>query len=87
MNAILKTIVLPTILGAWLGAGHSLAHADCACVLIARLLTPEQIPGEICSDEDLDCADGFLAEGAIEVFGEDILLHITGEAYALEAVP
>ena len=88
MNTTWKVIILPMLLGAWLGVTNPVAHADCACDTRVRLLTPEQVPGEICLDDYLDCVDGFLAEGAIHVFAEDISLrvYIADDSYPLEFV-
>jgi hypothetical protein len=88
MKTLWKIAILPSLLGAWVGASSSFAHADCACNLTARLLTPDEVPVQVCLDEDVDCEDGFLAEGRLLVVGEEILLdvYIGEDDYPLELV-
>ena len=84
-----RVVVLPSVLGALLGVASPAAHADCACISPPRLLSPRDIPGDICPDEDTECDGRFLPEGTIVLRGSEILLDVypSDGPYRLEPAP
>jgi len=89
MNLFLKMVVFPSLLGGLLGFTVTSAHADCVCQTIARLLSPQDVPEEVCPEDDVECVEGFHSQGQIVVHDSQIRLDIypSDGSYLLEPAP
>ena len=86
MTKLFKIAILPALAGGALAALHSEAIADCGCISIVSVLNPEDVPQDVCSDNDSDCV-GFRAEGLIRDMGDDaisLVIHTSETELDLE---
>ena len=82
------SILIALALGAVAGRAIPTAYADCMCSPMVFMLTPVDVPEPVCAS-DVDCAEGFTPEGALNRLGDEITLAVypVDGPYELEFVP
>jgi len=87
MKKLFAIAIVPSLVGAALALLQPVAIADCGCISVISTLSPQEVPGDICAEDDGECS-GFLDEGwlyddgdnaiSIRIHSTDVNLHLEG---------